>query len=215
MPCNVPKTEGWGDELLSRIVDAGNAKVRPATRIKRTQQRLIQIRGPSFSDGGGVFDGISERNGTSAYAIGKKYKKNLHVLVVPKRSLILGYTKSCMEMPIAPSIDMANPMCRGGMPSPPVKTKGRRCLKSGGLGCFGSATGVDKNTNQRLLKVPRCKEISQYASNVNVTFLVNIRLKGSLCLNRGTAFGCDWACFAISVSSSGVVCASSLGRRGT
>lgn len=55
-----------------RIVVAGVAKVRPTTCRKRRLVRAAQIRGPVFWDGGGVVEGMRERNGIREYTIGKQ-----------------------------------------------------------------------------------------------------------------------------------------------
>jgi hypothetical protein len=47
------------------IVVAGEAKVLPTTCTKRSPVIESQIGKPVFCEGGGVVDGISERNGTS------------------------------------------------------------------------------------------------------------------------------------------------------
>lgn len=94
---------------------------------------------------------------------------------------------SCIEIPIIPRIAIAKPTSLGGIPSPPVKTKGNFWCMEGGLGCFGSETGVERKTNQRLLNVPRWVAISVWATRVQITLYVNIRRNGSLCFHLGTA----------------------------
>jgi len=53
----------------------------------------VHIRGPVFSDGGGVVDGMSDRNGAQIYTIGKQYRKIRHDRIVPIRAFTNGYTK--------------------------------------------------------------------------------------------------------------------------
>lgn len=75
-----------------------------------------------------------------------------------------------MHIPMNPRIAMAIPTLRGGMPRPPVKWNGR-CVGFGwavlvdGVG----ETGVERNTNQRLLKVPRWVAIIEWAIRVHIT----------------------------------------------
>lgn len=68
----MPSTLGCGLALFTNIVVAGSANVRPVTWMKRTAQSATQTKRPSFSAGGGVREGIMERNGTRIYAIGKQ-----------------------------------------------------------------------------------------------------------------------------------------------
>jgi hypothetical protein len=49
------------------------------------------------------------------------------------------------------------------MPSPPVKMNGNFLVVEGG------ATGVDRKTYQRLLKVPRCVASRLWATSVHIT----------------------------------------------
>ena len=71
--------------------------------------------------------------------------------------------KSCMQMPITPSTAIAKPTSRGGMPRPPVNTKGRW------RGVDGGATGVERKTYHRLLKVPRWVAMRLWAMSVQIT----------------------------------------------
>lgn len=59
----MPRTEGWGEQLLIKIVVAGPANVREMVWMRRIQVSAVQIRGPVFPHGGGERDGMSERNG--------------------------------------------------------------------------------------------------------------------------------------------------------
>jgi hypothetical protein len=81
-------------------------------------------------------------------------------------------------------IDIASPTSGGRRPSPPVKMKGNR--RPCGSLC-GSYTGVERNTNQRELKVPSWKVSRKFAASVQITLGVKMRRKASLCvyLRRG------------------------------
>ena len=81
--------------------------------------------------------------------------------------------KSCMQMPRKPRVAMASPTFRGKRPRPPVKWNGRWVGEDAG------ETGVERNINQRLLKVPRCVAIKVCAIRVQITLWVNMRRKGS------------------------------------
>ncbi len=74
---------------------------------------------------------------------------------------------------------MASPTERGCRPRPPVKTNGFLERE----GCF--ETGVERNTNQRVLKVPRWVARILWAIKVQITLYVKIRRKGSFCFHRG------------------------------
>lgn len=77
--------------------------------------------------------------------------------------------KSCIKIPMTPRMAIANPTSRGGIPRPPVKMNGSFCLNDGGYGCAGSETGVERKTNQRLLKVPRWVAMRVCATKVQIT----------------------------------------------
>lgn len=117
----MPRTEGCGHALLTRIVVAGRANVLPETWRNRTRQRDIQIKGPVFECGAGSLDGTSERYGTRIYAKGKQQRNILQDLTVPSLAFTSGYMNSCIEIPITPKIAIASPTVLGGMPRPPVK----------------------------------------------------------------------------------------------
>jgi hypothetical protein len=73
-----------------------------------------------------------------------------------------------------------NPIDDGGRPRPPVKEMGSDCLVwVGGSGCAGSKRGVERNVNQRLLKVPLPPARMAEERRVKKTLRVNMRLKGS------------------------------------
>jgi hypothetical protein len=55
-----------------RIVEAGVANVRPVTWMKSSPVRAAQMRRPVFWLGGGVVEGIRDKNGISVYTIGKQ-----------------------------------------------------------------------------------------------------------------------------------------------
>ena len=81
---------------------------------------------------------------------------------------------------MTPRTAMANPTLRGGMPRPPVKSKGRDCrVWEGGNGFSGSKRGAERWMNQRLLKVPRWRARIEWQRRVQRTFRVQIRDKGS------------------------------------
>jgi hypothetical protein len=62
-PCIVPKTEGCGDELLSRMMVAGRAKVRAATCRNNTEEMPSQIAAPEAGSGAFDVDGRSAMYG--------------------------------------------------------------------------------------------------------------------------------------------------------
>lgn len=71
MPWIVPRTVGWGEQLLIRMADAGVAKVRPTVWMKRRPVSAIHTGRPVFWLGGGVVDGMSARKGMRAKTMGK------------------------------------------------------------------------------------------------------------------------------------------------
>lgn len=89
-------------------------------------------------------------------------------------------------MPITPRTAIAKPTLRGGMPSPPVKLKGRDCwVWEGGNGLLGSKRGAERWMNQRLLKVPMWRARIEWQRRVQRTFRVQMRDNGNLSLGFG------------------------------
>lgn len=62
-PWMVPSTLGWGEELLSKMILAGNAKVRAATCKNRTKLIPSQTAHPLAGSGGGDDEGRSAMYG--------------------------------------------------------------------------------------------------------------------------------------------------------
>lgn len=75
MPWIVPSTDGWGEQLFSRMMEVGRVKVRAVTWKKRTMMIQNQTQGPLAWPGGGIVDGASEIYGAIKYAIGKRERK--------------------------------------------------------------------------------------------------------------------------------------------
>ena len=85
---------------------------------------------------------------------------------------------------------MANPMLRGGIPNPPVKSKGKDCLVwEGGEGFRGSNRGAERWMNQRLLKVLMWRAKIEWEKRVQRTLLVQMRDNGNFRLNFGFRVG--------------------------
>lgn len=59
----VARTEGWGEELLRRIMDAGRAKVRAATCKRMTKAMPSQTQKPEAGLGDSELDGKREMYG--------------------------------------------------------------------------------------------------------------------------------------------------------
>jgi hypothetical protein len=90
MPWIVPRTDGCGEQLLIRIVVAGDANVRPITWTKRSAVSADHIVTPVFWLGGGVVDGMRDKKGTKRYTKGKQYKNIRQQRIVPRRVLTSG-----------------------------------------------------------------------------------------------------------------------------
>ena len=114
----VPKTEGCGDELLSRIIVAGRAKVRAATCKNNTKEMPSQTAAPEAGSGAFDVDGKSAIYGARKYAAGKRIKEPRKQRMRPKRALAHGYRRNCRATPIKPMMAMAKPIVGGGKASP-------------------------------------------------------------------------------------------------
>lgn len=60
MPCIVPRTEGCGEQLLSRMMEVGRVKVRAETCKKSVMMIQNQTQGPLAWPGGGIVEGARE-----------------------------------------------------------------------------------------------------------------------------------------------------------
>ena len=80
-------------------------------------------------------------------------------------------------MPIIPRIDVAIPTVDAGMPRPPVKRNGRS--RRWGLDSEGLWRGVERNSDQILVKAPRLKSKKAMEMRVKLTLRVHIREKGN------------------------------------
>lgn len=89
-PCIVPKTEGCGDELLSRMMVAGRAKVRAATCKNNTKEIPSQTAAPEAGSGAFDVDGRSAMYGARKYAAGKRIKEPRKQRMRPNRALAHG-----------------------------------------------------------------------------------------------------------------------------
>ena len=62
-PWTVASTEGWGEELFNKRIEAGRAKVRAATCRNRTTLMPNHIGTPAAGAGGTVLEGKRARKG--------------------------------------------------------------------------------------------------------------------------------------------------------
>lgn len=186
-PCTLPSTLGCGQQLLTRMAVDGRANVRAVTCTVRTSVMPNQIHVPEACSGGDVEDGITARYGASKYVTGNRKRLKRNERVVPSLKLRVGKSSNCILIPITPRIASAVPMLGGGKARPPVNVKGAWGLYPVGREApdllseplevlAGLYRGVERNTNQRLLKVPEVF-FSQDVSNILYSLFVMGRSK--------------------------------------
>lgn len=89
-PCIVASTEGWGEELFSKRMEAGSAKVLAATCRNSTTLIPSQIGIPPAGSGAAVELGRRAKNGVRKYAKGNRARDHRKERIRPRRRETVG-----------------------------------------------------------------------------------------------------------------------------